>query len=65
MFLHAHRLVFGSKFEDLDITAEDLFTHEHFPQWKSQSTICDIETAFEEIHCKDELCDPFRIVECH
>jgi len=65
MFLHAHRLVFRSKFEDLDITAEDLFTNEHFPQWKPQSTICDLESAFEEIHSEEKLCDPFDIVECH
>ena len=61
MFLHAHRLVFRSKFEHLAITAEDRFTEEHYPEWRPQSFICDIKTAFETIHCEEDL--SFRIVE--
>lgn len=54
MFLHAHRLIFRSKFENLDIVSEDPFTSEKFPEWKPTETICDINNSFTKMYCDEK-----------
>jgi len=53
MFLHAHRLIFRSNLEDLDLVAEDSFTPENFIDWKINDIVCDLNDAFDQIHCDD------------
>ena len=48
MFLHAHRLVVDTKLEKIDVTAEDPFLNNNFPDWKPTKTICDIPEDFAE-----------------
>ena len=48
MFLHAHRLVVYTKLEKIDVTAEDPFLSNNFPDWSPTKTICDIPEDFAE-----------------
>ena len=48
MFLHAHRLIVDTKLENIDVTAEDTFVNNNFPDWKPTEIICDIAHDFSE-----------------